>query len=53
MVMHRQGPSPWLEAHGIIPQDVHAQLTLQNSTNREIKQLPCQDVGCKRCDEGR
>ena len=53
LVTHRQKPSEYLQARGIIPQELQPTLRLQDGSAHQLPQLPCQDVGCKRCDEGR
>ena len=53
MVVHRQKPSELLQARGIVPQELEPSLRLRDGSVHQLPSLPCQDVGCKRCDEGR
>ena len=53
MVVHRQKPSEFLEAHGIIPEEVDVNFVRRDGVSVHLPRLTCKDVGCRRCDEGR
>ena len=53
MVVHREQPSPFLIASGIVPEEVETPLRRRDGTTAHLPRLVCMDVGCRRCDEGR